>query len=135
MFSTSCVSRCASRLITFTARARSSSLRSFPSDCSSANMRICASGVRSPWDTPEMNASRIRPSWRSRCSCTCAATPTPIVSDSRATISQSRERGMPPMISRDTASGRMVASTTSRPCTGPMVSDAKKLLSCGGADS
>ena len=65
-FSTRCVSRRASWSMIASERRRSSSERTRPSVSVSENIRICASGVRSSCDTPEMKSLRSRASCDSR---------------------------------------------------------------------
>src|SRR5437588_9734945 len=63
-------------------RRPSSSERTRPSSSVSENIRICASGVRSSWDTPDTKSVRRRASSYSRRSWTRAVTMSPAVSPS-----------------------------------------------------
>ena len=70
-------------------RRRSSSERTRPSVNVSENMRICASGVRSSCETPEIKSVRSRMSCDSRRSWNSAVPINAAVSASRPRISQS----------------------------------------------
>src|SRR5437870_3470703 len=110
-FSTRWVSRRASWSTISSERRRSPSERTRPSNSVSENMRICASGVRSSWDTPDTKSARRRASSYSRASCSRATTMSPAVSASRVKSSGNGERGMPPMISFGAMSGRSATYT------------------------
>jgi hypothetical protein len=110
-FSTRCVRRRASWSMISSERRASASLRTRPSSSVSANMRTCASGVRSSCEMLEMKSPRIRASAYSRRICRMATTTSAPVSASSASSCGSRACGSPPITSRSATSGRSVRRT------------------------
>src|SRR5262245_52967548 len=121
-FSTRCVRRRASWSMISSERRRSSSLRTRPSTRVSANMRICARGVRSSCDTPETNWVRSAESSDSRRSWIIAISISPAVRTRSATSSGSRDFGNPPMTNLPATSGRRETSTVRSAIDLPIVS-------------
>jgi len=120
MFSTRCVSRRASWSMIATDRCRSSSLRTQPSRSISANIRICASGVRSSCDTPDTSSLFTRASCRSRCSCRSDTITSPALSVMRPSTSCDRFHVQVPPATRAANAGR-IATRTAKPSKAPVM--------------